>query len=821
MGNVNLDEFNGVRSDIIDQGTPPPNITVSRNRTFIFGTARKGPRHTPVTANKENVEQIFGDVPLDGSFDTSLVRGFYEFYDAKQGKPDVALVRIGEVSSAVINLYEDQTYLSGILQPTYVSGTNAPSLSMTVRATLDGAEYNKTKVQIEPAVGPSGEVLTSPGYMTITLPDGTAASYNLTQVYGAPGAVSRVSDLVRLINANTDFTGKLVASYVPLERTLTLPITAASGTIPNTSYQLSQDESFGNKLVGITNAYIEDYVTETVDAGSTSFELAVMPDLTRKANPSSIDSFVRKADLELALTVTPAYVGQTGKEVSLYCSNLGAAWDESYSITGNTATYDTWSMEVYILRSGSATRSLLTLGTDYTVNTATGKITIVKSLVLGDRYYVNYRYKVRYSEASVRSDLTIGDDRSYFIYGDTIVFGAAQPADVVLIYYTKSYFDATDIAIENAADGLIEILDSSLIEVGDSLQLVVRYEPELPAPTGTAIKDAVGTTYAIQPGALSGGSDGRITSKKDYIKAVEKAMIAVDLYPRRQNIVMGMYLDDTTTGYNEETGLPETKPLMSFTKVLPYIERASRLTNECDISIPVRPLYDLTSDSIATWLTGLTDNSATDLARPANIIDSINNFRAHAPLGVFTIAIPEINGGRAYFANPATIYEAFRSDLSSSESGVHQFVPGNVKDLGVKIFNAELIAKLNTKRYTTAIVDYGNRFIWADTPTLALKYRSQYDRQFVRDTVYLAVGMAREAAQKYIGKPRLAMYLTSLKKDVGKALSTLVPDILSDVFVDILPVADGHITGRTRLRLVLTTAKEIRGIDIETTISLT
>jgi hypothetical protein len=59
-----------------------------------------------------------------------------------------------------------------------------------------------------------------------------------------------------------------------------------------------------------------------------------------------------------------------------------------------------------------------------------------------------------------------------------------------------------------------------------------------------------------------------------------------------------------------------------------------------------------------------------------------------------------------------------------------------------------------------------------------------------------------------------------MKKDVLKALNPLAPDILSDFFAEIVPVADGYITGATKIRLNLVTAKEIRSIEIETNISL-
>ena len=429
---------------------------------------------------------------------------------------------------------------------------------------------------------------------------------------------------------------------------------------------------------------------------------------------------------------------------------------------------------------------------------------------------MSYRYKVAYAEAKYRSDLLDGSDTSYFIYGGSIIFGAEQPVDMYMYYNTNVYFDSGDIAIDDFDNSVITFVNASNLPVtGVTLQIDVAYEPELPAATAKVLPGNV-----VQPGSLSGGNDGRIMSPEQYRMAVKKALEAIDLYPRKQMVVMGMYLDDVVDGYNEETGLPEEVPSNLHNVVLPYVDRTSNLANECTVEIPIRPLTNLGQDSINSWITTLTENSDSDLNRPANLIDGINNFRAEAPLGVFIGAISTVNFGRRYYMNPACVYAAYKQNLGFDMAATHDFIPGNVKDLGVKIFNAETIGKLNAKRYTTAILDYGGRFIWADAPTLAVMHRSQFDRQFVRDTVYLAVGMAREVAEKYIGKPRLSQYLMSMKKDVGKALSMLVPDVLSDVFVDIVPVPDGHITGKTRLRLMLVTAKEIRGIDIETTISL-
>lgn len=819
----NLDEFNGVRSVINDQGTNPPVGNVSRNSTFIFGTAKSGPRHTPMRVTKDNVTSVFGDVPLDSSFDTSLVRGYYEYVQSCKNNPDVALIRVGATKTARVDLYENISVTSGSLSYTKDTANNdLPSKSMFVLSLIEGSEMNKTKVDVVGAIESGGLETEYPAYMKITLPDGTAVGYNISSTSKAPGVITKVSELCTAINSNSTLSEYIAAGFTGLTATVPVLVTSDSNGSKVRSYSLSPSGevedyvSYGDKLISVVSASYSTQVNSAIDAGSLVATLDVIPDKNLTSGVT-IPTFIRKSNLEQFATVTADLVGRTGYTRTLACAGV-TGWDSTYLVSGSTA--DGWTMEVYVRKSGFSTYNKLTVTTDYTVNTSTGVITLVKALALGDKYYVTYRYKVAYTEAKRRSELATGSDRSYFITGDQIIFGAAQPSDVIAQYDANVTIDSSEIEIDSYSTPAITFLNGdSLPDAGESVNVSIMYEPELPAPTGTVLT-GTNSARAIQPGSLSGGSDGRMVSGTQYADAVVEAFAAVDLYPRANNIIMGNYLDDSHNGYDEETGELVEKPINMWSKFIPLVERTSKLTNECTIEIPVRPLNSLTADTITDWIDRLTNVSSTDNTRPANIIDGINSYRAESPLGVFIVSIPEINGGKRYFANPACIYGAYKQTLALSKSAVHDFVPGNVLDLGVKIFNAETIGMLNTKRYTTAIIDENNRFIWADSPTLAIKYRSQYDRQFVRDAVYYAISIARAVCAKYIGKPRLPQYLVSMKKDVLKALNPLAPDILSDFFVEIVPVADGYITGKTKLRMNLTTAKEIRSIDIETNISL-
>ena len=145
---MSLAEFNGVRSTIIDQGTPPPSVTISRERTFIFGTSTSGPLHTPVSVTTENARTIFGNAPTDSSFDTSLVRGYYEYINSCAGTPEVALVRVGSVNAARVDLYENTATLSGDLSYT-VTTDGTPEYSMWIRAINEGETPEGARVLAE------------------------------------------------------------------------------------------------------------------------------------------------------------------------------------------------------------------------------------------------------------------------------------------------------------------------------------------------------------------------------------------------------------------------------------------------------------------------------------------------------------------------------------------------------------------------------------------------------------------------------------------------------------------------------------------------
>lgn len=804
-----MSESNGVFVNLYDTFTTSSESNASRDRTFIFGTAIKGPRHTPISVDSKP-EDIFGRAPNDASFETSLVRGYHEFALMSPNRPDVALIRVGKVKSARASLYENRFVTSGDLS--YSEGLQE---SIYLEALEEGSRYNAGYMEV---------TALEDGFPTsckINIPadDGVgmiSAQYNLSKYPGNPGVYSSVEELVNAINSTPSFAGKIRAGYTPLETEITIPITG-SGDVIDRSYNISAsgvNESWGDKLVSIKEIYLEKEVSQEAPAGVSQLFLNISPTKTLDEDVQTIDSIIRVVEGEEILSVGPMDVSTDPKEIELYCSKV-TGWDPAFLILGN----DDFEFELKVRRNGSTALVDIDPST-YTIDAATGKITLNtdgnEDLILGDRYFAYYRYKVGCFEAKLRSKLVSGDSRSYFILGDTIIFGAALPAKSIINYTTKVYFTSNDVSITDRRKSIIEFINTAnMPSVGDSVKTVIRYQPELPAPTGIVLN---GST--VQNGAFKGGDDGRILNKRDYVKAVKEAMQAVELYPRKQIVIMGLYLDDLEEGPNDETGMIEMKPLNWFSEILPLVEDASVNVSECSLQIPVRPITNVTVDAQNIWLDKLINNSTTDPNRAANIIDSIRNYKADVPLGLFKVAISDLRNGVPYFANPGAIYAGFKANIPAGESATNRALPASIDDLGIKIQNSKIIGQLNAKRYTTAVVSHTGKFVIADAPTLGVKGASQFDRQFVRDSIFIAVEVARIAAEPFIGKPRRPEYLTAMKKAVMKALSQLSPDIITDFTVDIMTVADGYITGATKLRLILTTAKEIRTVVFETYVKL-
>ena len=208
-----LDDYIGVRSTIVDNQEDAVGTESTRGSVFIFGTSTRGVNNTPTDPGISDVETIFGEVPLDSTFDTSLVRGYYEFKQSCKTDHPVYLIRVGETAKASLSLREHSlANTSGNTSSTF-DDDGFPVVALTITAVTAGAEYNGTKVTVA-----ADKTTNVPNHMLIELNDGTTVGFNLSMDTSAAGVISTVSDLVDRINAHTDLSGKIVASYTPITK---------------------------------------------------------------------------------------------------------------------------------------------------------------------------------------------------------------------------------------------------------------------------------------------------------------------------------------------------------------------------------------------------------------------------------------------------------------------------------------------------------------------------------------------------------------------------------------------------------------------------
>jgi hypothetical protein len=375
-----------------------------------------------------------------------------------------------------------------------------------------------------------------------------------------------------------------------------------------------------------------------------------------------------------------------------------------------------------------------------------------------------------------------------------------------------------------------------------TLKITYEREPEFPAPRGFAFDQSPYnfTSLGVQPGGMDGGTNGTDYSarssdtdaKRRYKEALIKGYKAIDNYPFKAIYPVGAYLDDTYIGYNFETGAyGEEIPVNYHTDLSSVLSRKSRYVKECVGYIPTRPpeatgaIGTLRPEDEQNWIDRHVRIDQDDNTRPANIISGINDFRiaciAGTPVGTTTAS-----QGNPYIMNPASIYIGAKESTPLTRAmtgkviaeGGGDFSP--VQHLLVPVTSIDAIGAFTRARYTAFVTDSRGRIYIADAPTLA-NPRSNLARQYVLDVVILAVNLCRDIGDIYIGQPYRTNVMAAMRRNMATALMNLVTgDILIDFTVDVTAAPDGFISGRTKVKLGLVTAVEIRHVDIETQIKL-
>jgi len=808
--NVNSVVSNIIEEDIREQQVPP-----SPNAILIFGTATKGPLNTPTRVDNTNITDLFGSVPNDPYFNTSLVKGFHEIKKTVQNAEIVA-VRIGDAKRAALTLYETRAF-GGVNAP-YSALTDTPS--MTFEAKQDGPDGNNIYVSI---VGdPSGYPVKMEIEDTNT---GATATYDLSADGSIPGAYNRVSALASAINANTSINASIIANANILEGTSTVNIIqlvgGASGAI-ETEYQVGIGTTAGDKITSITSAYLEGSFRDigSVNGGLTSAILQETPVKTAAEGDETIASFYSIVEDEVLFG--PVLPGVSGEQVlTLAGTNGMVGWTGS-----NTDIKD---VEVYRIDANTGAKTLLTNASEYTWTTGL-TVTINAGTInplgndadVGDVFTANFKFKTSFVESSTRTGIQPGNRFSYFVAGNTITFGAAQLYDLELNYTTKTQYTIPgDIRISDADGSIIKFVNPlNMPVIGNAVTVEFLYEPELPAVTGSTLASG-----DVQGGQLTGGNDGRRMTTSSYYNALISGFAGADNTPCRIVVPQGVYIDDTMEAIDNETGLPTTANAGFQTLLSNFLRRKSQYVSECVGIMSTRPLVatnpanPLITEKEA-WFAKIVTPSATDSTRAANVMNAIDDFHLIVTTGDLVGSLPEVLGGRSYVPNSANIYAGMKYAHDNLSSLLNKRLPATwISGIVYPIITADRVNTINGMRYTLFTQHaLDGSIIIADAPTLA-RPTSQYVRQYVVDIVFEAVNAVRRVLDPFLGQPNVQSTRQAMESAAKIELQKMSPMKLRGLDVQIVPEGSA-ISGQTKVRLQLVTAVEIRKIALETRVKL-
>lgn len=808
--NVNSVVSNIIEEDVREQAVPP-----SPNSILIFGTATQGDLYAPTRVDTTNITDLFGSVPNDPYYNTSLVKGFYEIKRTIQNA-EVIAVRIGDATRAGLTLYETRVG-SGVYSP-LSSLVDTPSISFQAKS--DGPNGNNIYVSV---IGnPSGE----PVKMEIEDANaGVTVSYDLSMDGSVPGAYSRISLLAAAINADTNINKVLTATPNVIAGSYDVTIaqlagTASGSTLIETSYDVGGNATGGDNISTITSVYSNGSYTDSasVTGGLTSAILAQTPVKSADELIPSIETFYSIVQNEVVLG--PVVPGQSGvQNVTL----MGTA--------GLTGISTTTLKDLVITKTKASNGQSSIVPTGVSGYTNTGLVVTIADGVInplgddadvGDVYVASYKFETSFAESKTRSGIQAGDRFSYFVAGNTITFGAAQVYSLELKYSTQTQFTIPgDVRVTDATRNIIKFVNpASYPSIGDVITVEYLFEPELPMVTGGSLRSG-----DVQAGQLNGGSDGRKMTNAAYYNELIKGFAGADNIPCRLVVPQGVYLDDTMEGIDYETGMPVSTNANFHSKLIDFLKRKSQYVSECTGVISVRPLSATNPANPQVvekenWYNRLISISSVDSTRAANVMNAVDDFHLLVTVGDLVGSLPEVLGGRSYIPNSANVLAAMKYAHDNLSAMINKRIPATwISGLIYPIITSDRINAINGMRYTLFTNHaFDGSIIVADAPTGA-RPTSQFTRQYVVDIIFEAVNNVRRVLDPFIGQPNTNATRQAMETTAKIELQKMSPAKLQNLDVQVAPSGTA-ISGGTTVKLLLTTAVEVRKIALETRVRL-
>ena len=270
-----------------------PEPVIRNKRIVILGTAEDGPMYEPVGITKpEDAEFVWGRFGAG-----SLVRGIFESWNVQTGYPTVVGVRIGNGTKAALSIEESTG-----------SSTNAPQAISTTALKLEaiypGQRYNNVTVAYDEnrnvAIYNPKTGLTSTFSVDTERPNNVNAD------------VHNVDELVTAINADSNLSSIVTASYTPLQADYEIAISGLSNGVSQTSLKviLSLQDILSSHYV-VNNGYI---IPDPVGTGVTAANNIVQFQNIESVSVSQWEDLGNKSKVNTYLKLSPL----DGKHVSYW-----------------------------------------------------------------------------------------------------------------------------------------------------------------------------------------------------------------------------------------------------------------------------------------------------------------------------------------------------------------------------------------------------------------------------------------------------------------------------------------------------------------------
>lgn len=789
------------------------------DRIILIGTAERGPINEPrvVSSISQGIE-LFGDIDRG-----NLVRGYSEAYYAPGGQKDIRLVRISNGKVATLDVSE----LSG-------SGVAAPDatgeISMSIASRYPGEPYNQGSIRQEVVDGQLSIVFYNPisGEETVIPFDPAGLVEN---------SVSNVEELVNALNLDTNFATDFEANVNYLEQSFTLTLTdnqswvESSGTYANPSGTIVVDlataleaadtdgdsltentaivtegtpVTLANHMVSITEAYsLEDMSADLEAAGKS---MVVLP------HPCQTTNGVADDFLKLDGT---ADATNDGRAVHIHVGSFIGTGDGEKVAFEFTSYEQIDGATLHVYRTGPngipvevTGVTLDVLGGSSTDNVA--QVTLpaappLNHVITADFESLEFPLTKVTTLTAIQASTSY---RTYYVAGNKLYFGAAQPADIRVYYKARVLFtDGNEIAISDAENGEITFQDLAKLPniwalAGANIYMTVKYLPEFPDFTGGAM-------------SLTGGTSALSMTNEEKYDALTDTYTALEDTPADVIVPINCYLDDTKKDFDSETGVETTVNAGFAEQLAAHCEQLLDGVSETFGVIAVKPIVPADGRSvkaadITTYIENLTEFSFSDVTRAANVMRNMDS--KHLTVVAFepvfanqTIQVPYSTSGEC-------LYAGMVAKLPSNSAATNKALSG--------IFGLNYLLsfrQLNTltgARYVTAMNRPGFGTVITDDVTAAAT-TSDWTRRSTFRIVKEAMKGVRRVGMQFIGESFSGARKAALDTAILRHLEGMKQEgKLVDFEWKVTQTRAEEAAGTASVKMILHPAFELRRLEV-------